>query len=91
VVEDPRLTAGYPAGTPNRVTVTLDDGSTLVSQVDFPPGHTRNPLTDDQLASTFRGLVDPILGANRSAEIWTRLINLENDPAPHQAIALLQP
>ena len=27
VVEDPQLTAGYPAGIPNRVTVTLDDGT----------------------------------------------------------------
>ena len=27
VVEDPQLTAGYPAGMPNRVTVTLDDGT----------------------------------------------------------------
>ena len=50
VVEDPQLTAGYPAGTPNRVTVTLDDGRTLVSEIAFPPGHDKNPLTDDQLA-----------------------------------------
>ena len=90
VIEDPRLTSGYPAGTPNRVTVTLDDGSTLVAEVVLPPGHAQNPLSDDQLAGKFRGLVVPILGARRSAEIWNRLSNLEYDPAPHETIALTQ-
>ena len=65
VVEDPELTAGYPAGIPNRVTVTLDDGTKLVEEVAFPPGHDKNPLTDDQLADKFHGLVDPVLGRER--------------------------
>ena len=69
MVEDPQLTAGYPAGTPNRVTVTLDDGRTLVSEVAFPPGHDKNPLTDDQLADKFHGLVDPVLGRERADQI----------------------
>jgi len=90
VVEDPRLTAGYPAGIPNRVTVTLDDGTTLVSEVSFPPGHDRNPLTDNQLAAKFQGLVRPLFGAGRADEIWNRVANLENDPAPHETIRLLK-
>jgi 2-methylcitrate dehydratase len=90
VVEDPRLTAGYPEGTPNRVTVTLDDGNTLVSEVTFPPGHARNPLSDDQLAEKFRGLVCPILGASGAGEIWDRVANLEHDPAPHETLALIR-
>jgi 2-methylcitrate dehydratase len=89
VVEDPVLTLGYPNGIPNRVTVTLDDGSTLVSEVAFPPGHDKNPLTDAQLAVKFHGLIDPVLGQERGEAIWRRLSNLEADPRPHQAIALL--
>src|SRR5215218_1069688 len=58
VIEDPALTAGYPAGIPNRVRVTLDDGTVLVSEVAFPPGHDKNPLTDAQLAVKFHGLSD---------------------------------
>ena len=72
MVEDPQLTAGYPAGTPNRVTVTLDDGRTLVSEVAFPPGHDKNPLTDDQLAGKFHGLVNPVLGRERADGIRQR-------------------
>jgi 2-methylcitrate dehydratase len=89
VVEDRELTRGYPAGIPNRVTVTLDDGRQLVSEVAFPPGHDKNPLTDAQLADKFHGLVDPVLGRERADEIWRRVSNLEMDPAPHETLALL--
>jgi 2-methylcitrate dehydratase len=89
VVEDPRLTAGYPAGTPNRVTVTVDDGSKYVSEVSFPPGHDQNPLSDAQLSDKFHGLVDPVLGKARADEIWQRVSRLENDCAPHEVLALV--
>jgi 2-methylcitrate dehydratase len=89
VVEDPHLTAGYPAGTPNRVTVTLVDGRRLVSEVAFPPGHDKNPLTDDQLAEKFHGLVDPVLGRDCADQIRRRVSGLENDPAPHETLECL--
>ncbi len=90
IVEDPQLTAGYPAGTPNRVTVTLDDGNTLVSEIAFPPGHDKNPLTDDQLADKFHGLVDPVLGRKTADRIRERVSHLETDPAPHQTLEWLR-
>jgi len=89
VVEDPELTAGYPAGIPNRVRVTLDDGTVHEARVDFPPGHDRNPLTDAQLRVKFDGLVIPALGRDRADAIWDRLSRLDADPRPHEAIALL--
>ena len=91
VVEDPALTAGYPAGIPNRVTVTLDDGSTLVEEVAFPPGHDKNPLTDAGLAAKFHGLVDPALGHDRARAIIDRLGRIESDPRPETVVALLDP
>ena len=90
VVEDPKLTAGYPAGIPNRVTVTLDDGTKLVEEVAFPPGHDKNPLTDEQLAHKFHGLVDPVLGREQARAIWDRVLRLENDPSPHSVLKLIQ-
>ncbi len=89
VVEDPTLTAGYPAGIPNRVTVTLDDGSVLVEEMAFPPGHDKNPLDDRGLAAKFHRLVDPELGADRAVAIWDRLMRLESDASPHEVIGLL--
>ena len=43
VIEDPSLTAGYPAAVPNRVTVTLADGTVLVRELSHPPGHDQEP------------------------------------------------
>jgi 2-methylcitrate dehydratase len=89
VVEDPALTAGYPAGIPNRVTITLDDGTKLAAEVTYPPGHDKNPLTDEQLAAKFHGLADPILGHQRALAISDRVGHLAEDPAPHEILSLL--
>lgn len=89
IVEDPQLTAGYPAGIPNRVTVILDDGSSLVAECSYPPGHDKNPLTDSQLAVKFNGLVDPVLGRQRGDMIWSRCLDLDQDPRPHEILDLL--
>ncbi|HSL65881.1 MAG TPA: hypothetical protein VK874_14610, partial [Gaiellaceae bacterium] len=58
VHEDVELTAGYPEGIPNRVTVMTSDGRALVREVRFPRGHGRNPMTDDELVAKFRANVD---------------------------------
>lgn len=89
VVEDPRLTAGYPDGIPNRVTVTLDDGRALVREIAYPPGHDKNPLSDEQLATKFHTLVDPVLGRERGRAVWDRVSRLESDPAPHEVLSML--
>jgi 2-methylcitrate dehydratase len=89
VVEDPALTAGYPSGIPNRLRVTLRDGTVLEATVAHPPGHDKNPLSDSQLRTKFDTLVVPALGAERGEAIWTRLMKLEDDPHPHEAIALV--
>ncbi|MFB3738837.1 MAG: MmgE/PrpD family protein [Candidatus Velamenicoccus archaeovorus] len=63
VEEDPELTQGYPAGIPNRITVTTVDGASHTREVRFPLGHARNPMSDDEVVAKFRANV---------AERWTR-------------------
>jgi len=89
VVEDPRLTAGYPDGIPNRVTITLDDGRELVREIAHPPGHDKNPLSDEQLATKFHTLVDPVIGREQGRAVWDRASRLESDPAPHEVLSML--
>lgn len=89
VVEDPALTAGYPSGIPNRLTITLDDGRILVAEVAHPPGHDKNPLSDAQLAAKFHTLADPAFGHDRAAEILARVSRLESLSAPHELVSLL--
>jgi len=33
------------------------------ARVDFPPGHSRNPLTDAQVDEKFMRLAEPVLGS----------------------------
>ena len=91
VVEDPELTAGYPAGIPNRVSVTLDDGTVLVEHNSFPPGHDKNPLSDAQLRVKFDGLAVPAIGQERASALWDRVSKLDSDDRPYDAIALIRP
>ncbi|ADV63377.1 2-methylcitrate dehydratase [Isosphaera pallida ATCC 43644] len=86
VVEDPELTARYPKGIPNRITLTLEDGSTLEAFNEFPPGHDQNPLSDEQLAAKFHGLADPILGEEKAQAILDQAARLDQDDQPWSVV-----
>jgi 2-methylcitrate dehydratase len=90
VVEDPEFSARYPEAVPNRVTVLLGDGTELVCERAYPPGHARNPLTEAQLDDKFHNLVDPVLGRDRAALIRQRVSDLESDQAPERVLKLLK-
>jgi 2-methylcitrate dehydratase len=59
---DAALNERYPRGTPNRLTVKLADGRTLVKEVEFPRGHAQNPMTDVEVETKFRKAVEPRYG-----------------------------
>jgi 2-methylcitrate dehydratase len=74
---DDALTARYPAGIPNRITLTLDDGRTLAKEVEFPRGHAGNPMSDAEVERKFRTLVEPTYGKPRADAILARCWELE--------------
>jgi 2-methylcitrate dehydratase len=53
LAEKAELTAGYPDGIPNAITVTLNDGRTISRMVRYPRGHARNPMTDNEVIAKF--------------------------------------
>lgn len=75
LVRDAELTAGYPAGIPNRLTITLADGRTLQEQVAFPRGHAGNPMEDHEVEAKFRSLIadGPLSGREQAIldYVWT--------------------
>ena len=66
---DAALSARYPRGIPNRLTVTLADGRQLVKEVEFPRGHADNPMTDAEVEHKFRTLVEPRYGKAKADAI----------------------
>ncbi|MDE0029578.1 MAG: MmgE/PrpD family protein [Deltaproteobacteria bacterium] len=84
VGEDPEATRRYPAEQRARMEVELRSGRRLTRAADYPKGHSRNPLSDDELQQKFLGLTTGVLPEPRRGKLldllW-RFDELENlDP-----------
>ncbi len=72
VLHDTILDPRYPKGIPNRITVTLADGTKLMKEVEFPRGHAGNPMTDAEVEAKFRGTVEPKYGKVKADAILAK-------------------
>lgn len=77
VREDPDLSAGYPEGIPNRITVTAASGDRFVREVRFPKGHAVNPMTDSEVVAKFRANAEDRWGPQSAARIHHAVWDLE--------------
>jgi 2-methylcitrate dehydratase len=82
VREDPELSAGYPEGIPNRITVTTRNGDREVRQVRHPRGHAHNPMTDAEVVAKYRKNVEGRLDAERVASVERLVWDLEREGSP---------
>jgi 2-methylcitrate dehydratase len=89
VHRDPALTARYPRGIPNRITVTLKNGKQLVREVEFPRGHNLNPMSDAEVETKFRTLAEPHCGKERADRILAACWELEKLKDAGELLALL--
>jgi 2-methylcitrate dehydratase len=81
VHRDAALSARYPRGIPNRITVTMKDGRKLVREVEFPRGHAENPMTDAEVEQKFRALVEPRYGKERADRALAACWQMETQKA----------
>src|SRR6516164_8654778 len=86
---DAALSARYPAGIPNRLTITLADGKKLVKEVEFPRGHAKNPMTDAEVEKKFRTLVEPRYGKTRADRALSACWKLEQLKAAGELVRLV--
>jgi 2-methylcitrate dehydratase len=56
VIADPEIEAVFPELQRVRVEIRTTDGRLFTSQLDYPKGDPRNPLTDDEIAGKFEAL-----------------------------------
>jgi 2-methylcitrate dehydratase len=90
VHRDAELSKRYPAGIPNRLTITLADGKQLVKEVEFPRGHARNPMTDAEVEAKFRRLAEPRFGKARCDAILKACWELDKLKSAGELVKLLQ-
>jgi 2-methylcitrate dehydratase len=88
---DAALSARYPVGIPNRLTITLADGKKLVKEVEFPRGHAKNPMTDAEVEKKFRTLVEPRYGKSKADRILQTCWELEKLTSVATLIRLFDP
>jgi 2-methylcitrate dehydratase len=79
VREDLELTAGYPEGIPNRVTVTTTSGDRRVREVRYPRGHARNPMTDEEVVAKYKANVADRWDHERTAWVQHLVWDLERE------------
>ncbi|MBI4559267.1 MAG: MmgE/PrpD family protein [Candidatus Hydrogenedentes bacterium] len=84
IAEAPELNSGYPEGIPNRLKITVEDGSVLDKRVDYPRGHARNPMTDDEVITKFKQLAAGVVSDATADAIIGHCMNLDtlHDLAP---------
>lgn len=57
--------------------VTLEDGTILEKEVEFPRGHAGNPMTDAEVERKFRTAVEPRYGKAKADAILAQCWALE--------------
>lgn len=82
--------ASLPRGVSCRMTMVMDNGDRYVSQVDYPKGSIQNTMNDEELRAKFDSLVQPVLGANRAAEIAAMVQSIEECENVGQLMQLTQ-
>jgi 2-methylcitrate dehydratase len=89
VDEDAALTAGYPEGIPNRISLTTTEGTTLVREVRHPRGHARNPMSDEEVEAKYRSNVARCWSDERAERVADLAWNAERPDALAQFFGLL--
>ncbi|GAB89223.1 MmgE/PrpD family protein [Gordonia rhizosphera] len=80
VIEDPALSAAYPATAPCEISVMFADGSTVTRRRDVPRGDPGDPLSDDDLSAKLRTYFGFARDDAEREDVIRRLWHLEHEP-----------
>lgn len=73
VRESAECTARHPGASSCRLTVTLEDGGKVVTEVLYPKGHNKNTLDDTEIATKFRQMLRGFAPADRCEALLAEL------------------
>ncbi len=89
VVADPSIEAVFPDLQRVRVEIVTADGRTLATQLDFPKGDPRNPLTDIEIEGKFAALAEGIASPEDVARMQSAIRRAEEYDDISQLMAQL--
>jgi 2-methylcitrate dehydratase len=79
VKEDPEFTRRFSAAIPCRLEVRTRQGEVKTAAVDYPRGHYKNPMTDEEVETKFRTLAGRVLPATQVGDALKRLWNVDQE------------
>ena len=88
ISESAELTRQFPEALPSEIEVVATTGERIVERSDYPKGHARNPMTDQDVEAKFRTYSEPAIGAQRCREALAALWGLEEAPGIDQVLDL---
>ena len=77
VTRDDVLTARYPRGIPNRITVKMNDGRQLTAESEFPRGHDQNPMSDAEVVDKFHRMAVSVMDESTQQRVLDMCWQLE--------------
>lgn len=76
-IVDISVDESLPRGVSCKMTMTMNDGSEFVSQVDYPKGSIQNSMSDDELRTKFNTLAIPVIGDSHAAQLADLVADVE--------------
>ncbi|MBI2861690.1 MAG: MmgE/PrpD family protein [Chloroflexi bacterium] len=74
---DPDLDRRFPEALPMRVEITVKGGASYATQIDYPLGHPRNPMTHQDIENKFHQLAGDFMSRSQMDEIASTVYHLE--------------
>ena len=81
--EDESLSRGWPAAG-GGIDIVMQDEIVFTKTITHPPGHPRNPLSEQQILEKFHAYVDPVLGGDRAQDLYQQLKSIDSCPNLNQ-------
>lgn len=71
------MTAGYPDGIPNLLTIRTTDGKEYSKKISYPLGHNKNPMNDADIEKKFRSMAERVMTQAHADKILNALRQIE--------------
>ena len=90
VVADPEIEKVFPALQRVIVNITTIDGQRFSTQLDYPKGDPRNPLSDAEIEEKFSALAEGVLSKNAQNKLADAIWNLDKIGSVSKLMAMMK-
>ncbi len=90
VVADKEIEKVFPSMQRVIVSIRTNDGTEFMTQLDYPKGDPRNPLSDREVEEKFEALAEPVLSKKARRKAIEAIWNLENQESVTELMRLFR-